>query len=100
MGLLRSLSRLLGDAAARESRGRRLLWLGIAFVLVVGSPVLDLTRASHFSASSEFLPLRVGPFPAVRKRKYYRAFLGDATLRRNMRGNIGSVASESGYRSV
>jgi hypothetical protein len=83
-GGTRSLAARLRDSARGESRRRRIVWVAIAALLVLVPLGFNLARAAGFSASLELFPQKVGPYPAVDKPSYYRSFLTDPELGRQM----------------
>jgi hypothetical protein len=85
------------ERARHESRRRRLAWLAVALLLVAGPVGFDLARQSSFHASIELFPAPLPPYPAVHDPAYYRAFLGDPELRRQIQLNVGDGAE---YRDV
>jgi hypothetical protein len=87
-----------GERARGESRRRRLLWIAIAALLVLAPLAFDLARAPDFKASVELYPTRVAPYPAVLDPSYYRSFMGDSELRRQMQLNVGDRVAD--YRDV
>jgi hypothetical protein len=72
----------LRAAARRETRGRRLAWLGVVALLTLGPLAFNLARESSFNASRVMVPVEVRPYPAIRHPGYYSGLLGDPELRR------------------
>jgi hypothetical protein len=84
----------LRDGARGESRRRRVVWIVVAAVLVLGPLAFNLAREPAFEASVELFPRGVRPYPAVYDLRYYEALLEDPELREQMRINVGQgVAS-------
>jgi hypothetical protein len=88
----------LGEHARLESRRRRLVWIAIAALLVVVPLSFNLARAPDFKASVELFPSAVAPYPPITDPSYYRSFLGDPELRRQMQINVGEGVAD--YRDV
>jgi hypothetical protein len=84
-----ALTTALRDGGRRESRRRRLLWLAVAALLVIGPLAFNLAREPGFDASVALFPRAVQPYPAVRDPRYYETLLEDPELRRQMGLNVG-----------
>jgi hypothetical protein len=78
------LPRRLRDAARREPPGRRILWAGVAAVLVLVPVGLSQARQGEHSASIELVPLRVGPFAPDRNPDHHRSLFRDPLLHKEM----------------
>ena len=81
-----------------ESRRRRLLWIAIAALLVLGPLFFNLARAPHFETSIELFPRPVAPYPADADPRYFLALLSDPELRHQMQLHVGLGAAS--YRDV
>jgi hypothetical protein len=79
----------LRDAASQEPRARRLLWLAIGTVLLLGPFGFNLARASSFEASRLLFPQAVPPYPASYEPGYYQSLLADHELREQVRLKVG-----------
>jgi len=90
----RRLVELLEYGARSESPRRRLLWVGIALLLVVGPVAFNLSREQSFRASIEIFPQDVPPYPAVVDARYYQQLLRDAHLRQRTTANVGMEAAD------
>ena len=84
-----ALGASLRDGARRESRRRRLAWIAVAAVLVIGPLAFNLAREPDFEASVELVPREVRPYPAIVDPRYYLALLADPELHNQMRLNVG-----------
>jgi hypothetical protein len=91
---LRDLALRLKDNAQLESGRRRIAWVVIALLLVLGPVLFNLARESHIEASVEVYPADVGPYRAVRDPGYYSSLLTDPELVRQMRLNAGARYTE------
>jgi hypothetical protein len=70
--------------ARYESARRRWLWALVATTVVLVPLAFTLARSTDYRASIGIYPRVVGPYPAVEDPGYWRAFLSDPELRRNM----------------
>ena len=87
--LVTGLAASLRAAVRSESRRRRLRWLAVAGVLVLGPLAFNLARESDYEASVALFPTAVEPYPPIRDPGYYRSLLADPVLREQMRVNLG-----------
>jgi hypothetical protein len=85
----RSLVGSLREGARNESRRRRLTWIAVAALLVIGPLAFNLAREPDFEASVQIFPREVSPYPPVYDPDYYEALLADPELREQMRLNVG-----------
>lgn len=84
-------------AAVRgESRRRRLTWLAIASLLVLGPLAFNLARQSNFEASMTIFPQAVGPYPPIDDPGYYRSLLADRELREQTKLHAGDAVGDEG----
>jgi hypothetical protein len=84
--------------ARHESPRRRLVWVAIALLMVLGPVGFNLARTTEFSASVEIYPSAVPPYPAVFDPDYYRGLVRDPELHRQVILNIGPGIAD--YRRV
>jgi hypothetical protein len=93
-GHIASLAGPLREAARGEPRRRRVAWAAVALVLVVVPLGFNLARESSYSVSIDLFPRSVDGYPAVREPAYYRAFLSDGELAKEMRRNVAARPAE------
>jgi hypothetical protein len=86
--------RRLTQSARAESRRRRIAWAALAALLVIGPMAFNLARESRFTASVEIFPSALSPYPPIVDPGYYRSFLRDPELRRQMRLNAHAGGGE------
>jgi hypothetical protein len=89
MKRIAALAASLRDRAKAESRGRRLAWIAVVAVLVIGPLAFNLARERGFQASIDLFPTAVRPYPPIHDPAYYQSLLADPDLREQMRLNVG-----------
>jgi hypothetical protein len=93
-GALASLVSPQREAARGEPRRRRLAWAALALVLVLVPIGFNLARESSYSASIDVYPRKVKGYAPVRDPAYYRSFLTDDELAREMDRNAEAQPAE------
>jgi hypothetical protein len=93
---MRALALRLHDNARAQPRWRKLAWVAVAVLLVIGPLAFNVARAPDFEASVRLFPHGVPPYPAPSDPAYYRALLDDPLLHRELRRNAGFDAVAHG----
>lgn len=93
-----ALTAKLRNGGRRETWRRRILWLTVAALLVIGPLAFNLAREPEFDASIQLFPRAVPPYPATFDPGYYESLLNDPDLREQMSLNVGDDVA--GYDDV
>ncbi len=92
--LLRERSAWLRAAIASEPRPRRIAWLVVAAVLVLGPALFNLARSSTYPATVQIVLLEVDPLPLERDPAVYQRLLADRELQTQMFLNVEAMPAE------
>jgi hypothetical protein len=79
---------------AAEGLERRIAWIVVGVVLVLGPALFNLSRSESFTAQIQVIPREVGPFKEIRDPRYYKALTRDFVLRDQMAKRAGATPEE------